>query len=637
MNARRHSVVNVLATGVLVLVLVCLGLFWARWFCGLGRQVLVCEAMDSLQIRPSRLFPSELQLDPNAVVFSQVNAGLCDDVYVWGLGIAQYMAHRSPGRPGWRVYYWDRDGDGAQIYYDRSLGLMVYRDTRRTRQDGGEYVAETIIVYAGPDGVAENPDERLGRFVDPLASHATNRSWIVYDRTLRRFFAIDWHDKTVRKGPQFAENARNRPVQIGGRLGKNGECVWVSLSEPMIRELPESPPQSQGDANTADSAADANAPDGLPPGSIEMYGHFYAPMGPIDAGAQAARLVPLMKVSSHGFDTPLTFVLDASGRIDLLDRDKLEIVGPAGALPAPDTLLPYKDRVGPADVLAYTFQPAFVGDDRTYAGCVVAAVSREATAMTLSVCDPNGRSVARAETTSGYDRSESSAEAAYFHLPGAPVLTALEYLVESMHPPVLLALSYVTASHFEATAGYHSVFLLPESFVAKAARNGRAGLAGRLVLGLSFMLMSVGLAAIFAGQVACDCTRLGVSRDQRIWWVVATMLFGLPVYLTYRLTRPRTTLVTCRNCGRPRRPDLEKCHLCHSPWEVAELTPPAWRVRDGGETQHEDAPVEAKRQEAPSETERKERPEEAKRGELEDEAEREEPPEEAGHEGSAPE
>ena len=37
MNARRHSVVNVLATGVLVLVLVCLGLFWARWFCGLGR------------------------------------------------------------------------------------------------------------------------------------------------------------------------------------------------------------------------------------------------------------------------------------------------------------------------------------------------------------------------------------------------------------------------------------------------------------------------------------------------------------------------------------------------------------------------------------------------------------------------
>ena len=64
--------------------------------------------------------------------------------------------------------------------------------------------------------------------------------------------------------------------------------------------------------------------------------------------------------------------------------------------------------------------------------------------------------------------------------------------------------------------------------------------------------------------------------------LLGTFALGLPGYLTYRLTRPKITLVTCRNCGLGRRPDREKCHHCGSLWHVPELIPPAWRVVEEG-------------------------------------------------------
>jgi len=619
MNVRRVSVVNVVGTSVLVLILVCLALFWARWFCELGRHALLAEAIDNPQVRPSHLFPSELPRlarlaeaidaptarpsqraselgnEPNVVSPSFVEGHLrVDEACAQGLGLVQYVEKRLPESAGSDVYSWDSGPDGARVHFDRSLGLIVYRDTRKIRQFDGTYVTRRITGYIGPDGIAEEPGEELGRFVDPLVARESNRAWIVYDHSLRRFFAVDWFQSTVRKGPQFAENATNRPVQIG-RLGKNDSCVWVNLREPMIRELPESPPQSEADANTPDEVRTELA---------SIYGPEYMKLFN-NTGPRSARLVPLVQTFSYGFDTKKSFVLDASGRIDLLNRDTLEIVGRAGVLPLPDTLFPHKarDPAAPADVFAYQFRPVFVGQDRTYAGCAVAAVSRDATALTLHVFDPNGRRVGDASTTCGYAerrRGWSSVRAAYFHLPGARVLTGLKYLLESMHPPVLLFLSHFTASRIEAAAGHRAVFVLPNSFVAMASRNMRYGPVRRFLEALPFILLSVGLAGIFAGQVARDCSRLGISRRERLWWIVAAMLLGLPVVLTHRLTRPRTTLVTCRNCGRPRRPDMDKCHRCASPWEVAELTPPAWRVLDGGQVEQEMVPVEAEPESEPA-------------------------------------
>ena len=171
-----------------------------------------------------------------------------------------------------------------------------------------------------------------------------------------------------------------------------------------------------------------------------------------------------------------------------------------------------------------------------------------------------------------------SVAAAYFQLPGAEILTVVQFTLESLHPPVLLALSHWAAPHLEATAGYRSIFLLPDSFVAMSARDAEIGRLARFFRACLLVFPAVLLALLLAWLVTRDGAKMGVSKNARAAWIAGTVLFGLPAYITYRLMRPKITLVTCTNCGKSRRPDRDQCHRCGSPWTVPELTPPAWRV-----------------------------------------------------------
>jgi hypothetical protein len=179
--------------------------------------------------------------------------------------------------------------------------------------------------------------------------------------------------------------------------------------------------------------------------------------------------------------------------------------------------------------------------------------------------------------------------AAYADLPGAQVLTIVQFLLESLHPPALLALSHLAAPHLKARAGYRSVFLLPDSFVAMSARDAGIGLAARLARALLLLCPAFLLALLLAWRVARDGAKMGLSKNARGVWLAGTMALGLPAYITYRLTRPKVTLVTCVNCGVGRRPDRDKCQHCGSPWAVPELTPPAWRVLGAAEPAEENS------------------------------------------------
>jgi hypothetical protein len=294
--------------------------------------------------------------------------------------------------------------------------------------------------------------------------------------------------------------------------------------------------------------------------------------------------------------THRTPVLDASGRIDLLDMDTLELVRSQMHLRAPAGLYFGGGTATPEEVAAYSVSPISSrppdgGGTWAYAGCSVAVLSRDGTSVRLDVFDPNGRVVTSNETTvpqylwthSGgiaHRTPISSPEAAYFRLPGAQGLTLAKFALESLHPPILQFLSYFGASHFEATAGYRSLFLLPDSFLAMRARAKQGRPVEEFLASIVFMIPALVLALLLAWRVDRDGGRLGLSKDARTAWVVGTVAFGLPVYVTYRLTRPKATLVTCANCGLGRRPDMEKCHHCGSPWSVPDLTPPAWRVLD---------------------------------------------------------
>jgi hypothetical protein len=111
-------------------------------------------------------------------------------------------------------------------------------------------------------------------------------------------------------------------------------------------------------------------------------------------------------------------------------------------------------------------------------------------------------------------------------------------------------------------------------------RDSRGNIATRFLAALPLIIPSILLAIWLACQVRKDTAVVGFSRKAQFWWIIGTIAFGLPAYITYRLTRPKITLVTCTNCGKYRRPDMDRCHRCNSPWHVPELTPPTWRVLD---------------------------------------------------------
>jgi hypothetical protein len=549
MNSQKRATINVLATGVIVVVLMSVGLFWARWICAINRADLLPEADRKAVVPlPPSLSWTQAGEDPNTPRAQRYVKAVMPHppslAYLIGLGAPQYVTQYMPGGSCSRVYQWNRKPRSlTSVYYDPSLGLIV-------RQGAENY-------YAGPDGIGKQPDEKLGRFHWPVADRFVFQPQIVYDRVLRRFFAIEWSEQEVRRGPELRPNETHEPVQIR-MLGRNAAYIdFVPPPEP--RDVQENK-------------------------SI-LLGAFFS---------TGDRLL----------------VLDASGRIDLLNSETLELVGPAGRLAGPTPLFGSPRLARPEDVISYAVFPIGISrdntrQDRAYAGCAVATISREALGLRLDVYDANGRSLgdddmsfrpyvetASDKITRGH--AIPSTKAAYSYLPGAEVLTLAKFSLEGLHPPVFLLASYLAGPSLEAGAGYRSLLLLPDSFVAMSARDTHAGRIGRASRAILLALPAFLLSLLLAWRVAHNGARLGLSKNTRMAWVAGTVGFGLPAYITYRLTRSRVMLVTCANCGMGRRPDREKCQRCGSPWAVPELVPPAWRVLGEQEPTEESAPAEAR-------------------------------------------
>jgi len=538
MKTRRSSALNAVATGFVVLFLTLIVFFWARWGCESARSKLLPEQARKLDIDASSLIMPRTKEEPNGIPCLVHAVMMPEEVPTEGLGVLRYLNAHLPDAPNSPLYAWGVSGDYPRLYYSRSLGMIVYYfrlpvlqadGTYLTRPipDGTEVVEEEGVAYAGPKGMGDKPDSKLGRFTDPLVRTAARdiAHQIVYDRGLRRFFVIDWHKKIVRQGPPLPGDVAP-PVDFGWAR-KQSKCLNL------YTETPE----------------------------------------------------PLL---TYGVNPGRTLVLDTAGSIRMLDLDTLEYTGFAGGLPAPATLFPSDRRAKPDDLFAFQVLPVFVNMGKQYVGCAVAVLSRDATAAKLEVFDANGASVAMADTFADVSRagengsparshSVPTATALYLDLPGE-VLTGVKFVLESFHPPALLLASYFTASSIEATAGHRSLFVLPNSFVAMKGRDVRYGPIRRFWTALPFLLPSVLFGVLFGAAVARDARRAGLQGYARRLWVAVTVLVGLPAYITYRVTRPKTARVTCQNCGRWRWVNRETCHHCGSPWLVPELVPPAWRV-----------------------------------------------------------
>ncbi len=545
MKARPHYSVEVFATGLLVLVLFSLPLFWARRLCKNLLVDLMPLDWRTVNIELSRLVPDENENDPNVFARSHVHSHIIHPEARQTLGISHYFSSKiAKGRYS-HINLFDPDSaDSVWACLDDDSGQFVFRWTEAQKMPDGTFMLKKVHLYVGPEGVSEIPNKSLGRFSSVVVDLSDNISPVVlYDQKMRRFFAIDHSQRSVTKGPQLPENDPHRPIDIG-LLNKKLDVLDLFWLPTEVKR----------------------------------------PEGSTDTDIRSVH-VPIRENNSKYRTDQYSFVLDASGRIDLLDNKTLEFVGTAGHLPAPQSFFPSKGRVQPEDLIAYRVFPLALGTNRQYRGLFVASVGREGTDLALAVFDHNGILIAREDTRvtgrkSYRQRAAALGKAIFWEVPGGPMLATMKFLFENLHPPILSLVSYFTASTFEAGSGHRALFLLPNSFIAMKGRDSRGNIATRFISALLLIIPSILFAIWLACRVRKDTASIGFSRQSRFWWTIGTIAFGLPAYITYRLTKPKITLVTCANCGKLRRLDMEKCHQCNSPWEVLERTAPNWRVLD---------------------------------------------------------
>jgi hypothetical protein len=478
------------------------------------------------------------------------------------------------------------------MYFDKRLGQLVHRYTEKQIMPDKSISRRRVQFNVGPEGISKAPDKALGRFIDPIVDgswvesgfeRTGRRKLIVYDNGLRCFFKIDFNEATVTKGPEIEKDfLRHRPIQIG-LLKKNWSSQHLTWTPPQVKD---------------------------PDGSLN------------EGGLSRTDLKSIMLTGYPPYAESYLLVLDKSGRVDLLDTETLEFVTgtPAspdalGRLPAPETYFASTGSARPKDLLSYEVLPLYLTThyfedpedvkmtfgappytfkrpqsraESKPLGIFTAGVSRDGTSMAMSIFNPEGKQIKRVHTElvqgkyggrgQGYLRSS---KAAYWAVPWAPASTIAKYLTENLHPPILSLASFFTASLVEARSGHRALFLMPNSFIAMVGRDSRGNFAERLLTALWWATPSIILGIWLATRVSKDAVVVGLGKDTRWWWIVGTIAFGLTGYITYRLTRPKITLVTCCNCGKQRRPDMDTCHRCGSKWDVPELTPPAWRVVNG--------------------------------------------------------
>lgn len=557
MKSRISYPIRILATGLVVLTLLSIPLFWLRFVCETSLISRMPLGARHVNISPSGLVPPELEDDPNVVSHSKVYA-VMNTEEPWFLGIFDYFEARVPGGRQSNIYCAKFDGsDWTWIYFDERIGQISCRyKTTEILPDK----TVRLKIYVGPEGISETADKSLGRFVEPIVE-TTPTSWgwsdhpppqTLYDSKQRRFFTIDFNKRTLFKGPKLAKDDKHKPIQIG-LLRKNPHLVHVNWEAPDIK------------------VADAEREIGRYP-SIRI-----------------SHMKPLAEANYSQGTGPYLHVLDESGRIDLLDRETLEFAGTAGRLPAPETLFSSKQSVTYKDLLGYRAIGLTSKAGRKYRGMCAASLSREGTALALTVFDEKGKQIRTEysrvmfytrDADGGGPRYRPSSKAAFYHVPWAPASTIGKYLVENLQPPLLSIASFFTADSIEAAAGHRALFILPNSFAAMKGRDISENIGIRFYTALFIILPSIILAILLAWRVSKDAAIVGFSESAKLYWMLGTLAFGLTAYITYRLTRPKITLVTCANCGNLRRPDMDRCHHCGSTWRVPELIPPAWRITD---------------------------------------------------------
>lgn len=572
MNKQIWNPIKVIATGFIVTILFSLPLFLGRLFCNVGLVNHIPEHSVQIIISPSGLVPGEPRPQqrvesqrqtryetpgPNEpdILFSEVYAQLSGENILFsaiGRPLVDITTEFKPFLDAnERVYYWYKNKNNY-IRLDKRTGLM----NRRYIPGLDESMRE---LFAGPNGVSETASASLGRFYDPIISRGWDPNRVgFYDKKMRQFYVIDFIEGSVNKGLQLTEGDSREPI-AAGEIKKG---FYTAIVPGVIWSAPEKWNAAENEWNRQRLFLPVDAE------SNEEY-HY----------------------ASWNRTYPFIPLLDKTGLIYNYDTQEQSLVQ-VGYLPTPRSAFDADWNYGvanPRDVLGYAVWQVYAilrlpdepnkppnKSDVKYLGMNVACLSREGTSMTVAVFDPNGRQIYRGDTMSN---GTSTAETVYSESDSSSA-TVILFLLENLQPPVFEVASYLCADCFEASAGHQALFILPNSFLGMLGRGMGIELFERQITALLLMGPSLILSVWLAWRIRKDAKLTGLSNTAKKWWVIGTIAFGLPAYITYRLTRHKEVLVTCQNCGNLRRPDMETCHHCGSKWDMPDLTPPNWRICD---------------------------------------------------------
>jgi len=238
MRSAINNGVRIIATGFVVLLLLSLPLFWARWLSEARICMMIPDECREVSIKPSGLVPPELENDSKVVYHSEVSASMNpgEPLFLGFLDIVDYFAARRPYFERSNIYYYNKK-DGAWLYCDERIGQIVCHYMGGERMPDKTVLPKKVQLYAGPEGTSESPDKALGRFIYPIVDvRATPWGGLltVYDKKPHRFFTINFKERTVTKGPELGKDDIHKPVQIG-LLWKNTLFLRLNWSAPRVR------------------------------------------------------------------------------------------------------------------------------------------------------------------------------------------------------------------------------------------------------------------------------------------------------------------------------------------------------------------------------------------------------------------
>ncbi len=434
----------------------------------------------------------------------------------------------------------------GRVYFAEEKGLFVFERIPDLRTSPPE--TETSVTYFGPKGAGETPSSALGGFAEPISTaEPLGTQLIIYDRHTSCFYRLNMSETSVTQGPKLTDNLEY--MQLSG-IEKNPGIVELHWQPPQVYT------EESSDQQEENSASARKIPKIIP-----------LPMNsPLRGGSYWGAFIPVLK---------------GDGTIEKLDVETLKITGTLGHLVGDNKIT----IVTPRNLLAYNVKPLVYNGE--YKGLAVGGLGRNLNQAAIVLFDEGGAITKIEENPDQTRFRPDSLTASYvdltadiWHRPGGPLYKVTKFLAETLSPLAVNMVSCYTAGKFEAISSRRALFFLSDTYTAQTVlRDDNELTAGLQVIGLS---LPAGLLGLFlAWRVSKNARQVGLSRNMQTFWIIMVIFFGIPAYITYRLTRPEMVLVSCRNCGQMRRPDQELCHQCKSPWAIPELVPPAWRVREG--------------------------------------------------------